>query len=188
MNVKRDIRMASSASSNMARSSTSAGSRLCREMKSSALSTSSVTTVRLTVGQTSSRFDTHFGQMEAEPTSINIRDKNGHRRYITIAYALAIDKNESVRLDAEVSFKIPGLSRVEWINAQGKAWPLPFYAAFGLLAAPPLGKRCRRCASEHGRDDNCVFGQKKGEHGGTAECMYPFCDKKRNMRYASAVR
>jgi hypothetical protein len=89
-----------------------------------------------------------------------------------------MNKNEKIRPDAEVTFKIPGLSQVEWINAQGKAWPLPFYAAFGLLAVPPLGKTCRRCACEHGPDDDCVFGQRKGEHRGTAECTYPFCNKR----------
>jgi hypothetical protein len=109
------------------------------------------------------------------------------RRYITIAYALAMDKSDSVRPDAEVAFKIPALSRVEWINAHGKAWPLLFYAAFGLLAALPLGKQCRRCARKHRTDDDCVFGQRKGKYGGTAKCTYPFCDKNRSMPYTSAV-
>jgi hypothetical protein len=127
---------------------------------------------------TFSRPDTHFGQTEADPASFNIRDKKGQRRYITFAYALAMNENEKIRPDVEVTFKIPGLSRVEWINTHGKAWPLPFYAEFGLLAAPPLGKRCCRCAREHGPDDDCVFGQRKDEHGGTAECTYPFCNKR----------
>jgi hypothetical protein len=119
------------------------------------------------------RPDTHFGQTEADPTSFNIRDENSHRRYITFAFALAMNKNKTM-----VTFKIRGLSRVEWIHAHGKAWPLPFYEAFRLLVAPTLGKRCCRCAPEHGPDDDCVFGQRKGEHGGTAECTYPFCDKR----------
>jgi hypothetical protein len=127
---------------------------------------------------TFSRPNTQFGQTEADPRSFNIRDKKGHRRYITFAYALAMNENNKIRPDAEVTFKIPGLSRVEWINAHGKAWPLPFYAAFGLLAAPPLGKRCHRCAREHGPDNDCVFGQRKGKHGGTDECTYPFCNKR----------
>jgi hypothetical protein len=80
---------------------------------------------------TFSRPDTHFGQTEADPTSFNIRNENGNRRYITFAYALAMNKNEKIRPNADVTFKIPGLSLVEWINAHRKAWPLPFYAAFG---------------------------------------------------------
>jgi hypothetical protein len=181
----------------MAGSSTPATSQLYREIKAAALSRSTLAMATFSrpdthVGKTGvvpmpfdireiatfSRPDTHFGQTKADLASFNIRDEKGHRRYITFAYALAMNENEKIRPDVQVTFKIPGLSRVEWINAHGKAWPLPFYAAFRLLAATPLGKRCRRCACEHGPDDDCVFGQRKCKHGGTAECTYLFCNKR----------
>jgi hypothetical protein len=101
-------------------------------MKAAALSMSSMATF--------SRRDTHFEQTEADPTSINIRDETCHRRYITFAYTLAMDKSKSVRPDAEVAFKIPGLSRVEWINAHRKAWPLPILCCICTLGSAAIRK------------------------------------------------
>jgi hypothetical protein len=71
------------------------------------------------------------------------------------------------------------MTRQEWKRAQGKRFTLPFYATFGLLAAPPLGKRCPTCAMEHGRDCDCVIGTEERELlGAYAGCQYKFCRDK----------
>jgi hypothetical protein len=53
-----------------------------------------------------------------------------------------MNENEKIRPDAEVTFKIPGLSRVEWINAHGKAWPLPFYAEHSYVTGNRFRDHC----------------------------------------------
>jgi hypothetical protein len=80
---------------------------------------------------------------------------------VTFAFIMATDRDGTVR--GREDFKIPGMTRQEWIRAQGKRLTLPFYATFGLLAAPPLGKRCPMCAMEHGRDGDCVIGTEERE-------------------------
>jgi hypothetical protein len=44
---------------------------------------------------------------------------------------------------------------------QEKAFPLPFYATFGLMAAPPFGHWCATCGGEHGPGNQCVLGQRE---------------------------
>jgi hypothetical protein len=84
------------------------------------------------------------GPSEDEPT-----DKEGRRCYATIAFVMAEGKQRE-------AFKIPMMRVQEWIEINLKAFPLPFYATFGLMAAPPLGPNCKTCRKEHD-DDNCEF-------------------------------
>jgi hypothetical protein len=58
-----------------------------------------------------------------------------------------------------------------------KAFPLPFYASFRLMAAPPLGRRCAKCGREH-KEDDCVYDGKGGADRAEAYkgCNYLFCD------------
>jgi hypothetical protein len=67
----------------------------------------------------------------------------------------------------------------EWIGINMKAFPLPFYAAFWLMAAPPLGKRCKTCWKDHG-GEVCAFSGLDGQPGDPfAGCDYAFCDNRR---------
>jgi hypothetical protein len=59
-----------------------------------------------------------------------------------------------------------------------KAFPLPFYASFGLMAAPPLGKRCRTCGKIHGREVCAFQGINRKPGDSLAGCNYAFCDDK----------
>jgi hypothetical protein len=68
----------------------------------------------------------------------------------------------------------------EWIGINMKAFPLPFYAAFGLMVVPPLGKMCRTCGKIHVREV-CVFDGINGQPGDSlAGCDYAFCDDRGN--------
>jgi hypothetical protein len=79
-------------------------------------------------------------------------------------------------------FKIPMMRVQEWIEINLKAFPLPFYATFGLMAAPPLGPNCKTCGKEHD-DDNCKFVKISEDDirpqrfvGSLYQaCNYPFC-------------
>jgi hypothetical protein len=99
---------------------------------------------------------TYFGAEEPNFDRKDLVNDKGNRRYLAIASALA-GKNENGNIKQRTDFKIPRMTAPEWVVINQKAWPLPFYAAFGLMAAPPLGKRCATCAKEHGRVDVCDF-------------------------------
>jgi hypothetical protein len=86
----------------------------------------------------------------------DIVNVKGNRRYLAIVSALAgKDKDGNIR--QRTDFKISRMTAGEWVIINQKAWPLPFYAAFGLMAAPLMGKRCATCAKEHGRVNVCDF-------------------------------
>jgi hypothetical protein len=66
----------------------------------------------------------------------------------------------------------------EWIGINMKAFPLLFYASFGLMAAPPLGTRCRTYGKIQGREV-CAFQGIDGKLGHSlAGCDYAFCNDK----------
>jgi hypothetical protein len=133
--------------------------------------------ISLPIGQTKPGKANLFGQAEPSADRHDLYDGNGNRCYVTLAFVMARDRDGTIREREE--FKIPGMTRQEWIRAQGKRYTLPFYAKFGLLAAPPLGKRCTRCAKEHGSEGDCVIGTEGGElPGAYAGGLYTFCKDK----------
>jgi hypothetical protein len=84
--------------------------------------------------------------------------------------------DEEVR--QRMTFKIGQMTVREWIGIKMKAFPLPLYAAFGLMAAPPFGTRGRTCGKIHGREE-CAFDGINGQPGNSlAGCDYTFCDDK----------
>jgi hypothetical protein len=87
-----------------------------------------------------------FGERAAGPSDDEPTDKEGRRCYATIAFVIAEGKQRE-------AFKIPMMRVQEWIEINLKAFPLPFYATFGLMAAPPPGPNCGTCGKEH----NCEF-------------------------------
>jgi hypothetical protein len=76
------------------------------------------------------------------------------------------------------TFKINQMTVTEWIGINMKAFPLPFYASFGLMAAPPLGTRCRTCRKIHGREVCTFQGINRKPGNSLAGCDYAFCDDK----------
>jgi hypothetical protein len=81
------------------------------------------------------------------------------------------------------AFKIPRMRVQEWVEIHLKAFPLPFYASFGLMVAPPLGLSCGTWGKEHDKED-CEFVtipesniKPQGTFEGCAfqACNYPFC-------------
>ena len=91
---------------------------------------------------------TWFGERPAGPGDDDPADKDGHKCYATIAFVVAGRKQRE-------QFKIPMMTTQEWIEINLKAFPLPFYATFGLLAAPPLGPNCEACGKEHTNGEEC---------------------------------
>jgi hypothetical protein len=90
-----------------------------------------------------------FGERAAGPSDSEPTDKEGRRCYATVAFVIAEGKQRE-------AFKIPRMRVQEWVEINLKAFPLPFYASFGLMAAPPLGPRCGTCGKEHEKYD-CKF-------------------------------
>jgi hypothetical protein len=114
---------------------------------------------------------------KAGPESDKVLGADGNRRYSTVAFAVA-----EIFRDGEVkqrtTFKIDQMTVMEWIGINMKAFPLPFYASFGLMGATPLGTRCRACGKIHGREV-CAFQGINGKPGDSlARCDYAFCDDK----------
>jgi hypothetical protein len=119
----------------------------------------------------------YFRFKEAGPESDEVLDADGNRRYSAVAFAVA-----KMMRDGEVkqrtTFKIDQMTVTEWIGINMKAFPLPFYASFGLMTAPPLGRRCRTCGKIPGREV-CAFQGINGKPGDSlAGCDYAFCDDK----------
>jgi hypothetical protein len=119
----------------------------------------------------------YFGFEEAGLESDKVLGADGNRRYNTVAFAVA----EMMR-DGEVkqrtTFKIDQMTVAELIGINMKAFPLPFYASFGLMAVPPLGTRCRTCGKILSREV-CAFQGIEGKPGDSlAGCNYAFCDDK----------
>jgi hypothetical protein len=85
----------------------------------------------------------YFGFEEAGPESDEVLDAKGNRRYSTVAFAIAKPMRDG-EVRQRTTFKIDQMTVREWIGINMKAFPLLFYAAFGLMAVLPLGKRCRR--------------------------------------------
>jgi hypothetical protein len=100
-----------------------------------------------------------FGQAEPSADRHDIYDGDGNRRYVMFAFVIATDRDGTVREREE--FKIPGMTRQEGIRAQGKRFTLPFYTTFGLLAAPPLEKRCRRAPRSTAETATASLAQKE---------------------------
>jgi hypothetical protein len=123
---------------------------------------------------------TYFGEKEAHRGSDDIRDADDRRRFLTVTALLEGGARGEPKQRTE--FRIPGMTAVHWICANQKAFPLPFYGAFGLMAAPPLGKRCKTCGREHG-DTRCQFvtigkmrkRQWERPDNQFAGCTFPFC-------------
>jgi hypothetical protein len=111
---------------------------------------------------------TFFGQVQPGEASTRLRDDNNRRRYATFALVLATELDRGIR---ESIFRLPNTTRKEWIYTQEKAFPLPFYATFGLMAAPPLGRQCARCGREHGTGNRRVLGQREDPNG-FEPCQY----------------
>jgi hypothetical protein len=118
---------------------------------------------------------TWFGESPAGPRDDDPTDKDGHKCYATIAFVVAGRKQRE-------QFKIPMMTTQEWIEINLKAFPLPFYATFGLLAAPPLGPNCEACGKEHVNGEECEFVKinnvKPQRFVGSSyqPCNYPFCE------------
>jgi hypothetical protein len=117
-----------------------------------------------------------FGERAAGPSDDEPTDKEGRRCYATVAFVISEGKQRE-------AFKIPRMRVQEWVEINLKAFPLPFYASFGLMAAPPLGLNCGTCRKEHDKDD-CKFVtipegniRPQGTFVGSAfqACNYPFC-------------
>jgi hypothetical protein len=117
-----------------------------------------------------------FGERAAGPSDDRPTDKEERRCYATIAFVIAEGKQRE-------AFKIPMMRVQEWIEINLKAFPLPFYATFGLMAAPLLGPNCRTCGKEHNKD-NCKFvtiqegnirPQRTFVGSSYQACNYPFC-------------
>jgi hypothetical protein len=85
---------------------------------------------------------TFFGQVQLGEALTRLQDDDNRRQYATFALVLATELDGGVR---ENIFGLPNMTREEWIHTQEKAFPLPFYATFGLMAVPPLGRQCARC-------------------------------------------
>jgi hypothetical protein len=83
-----------------------------------------------------------FGERAAGPSDDESTDKEGRRCYATIAFVIAEGQQRE-------TFKIPMMRVQESIEINLKAFPLPFYATFRLIAAPPLGPNCGTCGKEH---------------------------------------
>jgi hypothetical protein len=119
----------------------------------------------------------YFGFEEAGPESDKVLDAEGNRRYSTVAFAIAKPMRDG-EVKQRTTFKIDQMTVTEWIGIKMKAFPLLFYASFGLMAAPPLGTRCRTCGKIHGREV-CPFQGINGKPGDSlAGCDYAFCDDK----------
>jgi hypothetical protein len=119
----------------------------------------------------------YFGFEEAGPESDEVLDANRDRRYSTVAFAVAKTTRDG-EVKQSTKFKNDQMTVKEWIVINMKAFPLPFYASFGLMAAPPLGTRCRTCGKIHGREV-CAFHGINGKRGDSlAGCDYAFCDNK----------
>jgi hypothetical protein len=117
---------------------------------------------------------TFFGQIQPSEVSTQLRDNNNRRRYATIALVLSTELDGGVR---ESIFRLPNTTRKEWIYKQERAFPLPFYATFGLMAEPPLGRRCAKCGREHGPGNRCTLRQMEYPNG-FGPCHYAFCTTK----------
>jgi endogenous inhibitor of DNA gyrase (YacG/DUF329 family) len=117
-----------------------------------------------------------FGERAAGPIDDEPTDKEGRRCYATIAFLIAEGKQRE-------TFKIPMMRVQEWIEINLKAFPLPFYATFGLMAAPPLGTNCGTCGKEHDKDNSEFVTipegniRPQGTFVGSSyqACNYPFC-------------
>jgi hypothetical protein len=114
---------------------------------------------------------TFFGQVQPGEASTRLRDNDNRRRYATFALVLATELDRGVR---ESIFCLPNTTRKECIYTQEKAFPLPFYATFGLMAGPLLGRWCARCGREHGRGNQCVLGQRE-DLKRFEPCQYALC-------------
>jgi hypothetical protein len=99
---------------------------------------------------------TFFGQTQPREESNQLWDDDNQRRYATIALVLSTELDGGVR---ESIFPLPNTTRKECIYKQERTFPLPFYATFGLMAAPPLGRRWAKCGREHGPGNRCTLGQ-----------------------------
>jgi hypothetical protein len=91
-----------------------------------------------------------FEERAAGPSDDKPTDKEGRRCYATIAFVIAEGKQRE-------AFKIPMMRVQEWVEINLKAFPLPFYASFGLMAAPPLKLNCGTCGKEHDKDDGVAI-------------------------------
>jgi hypothetical protein len=119
----------------------------------------------------------YFGFEEAGPESDEVLDAEGNRRYSTVSFAVAKPMRDG-EVKHRTTFKIDQMTVREWIGINMKAFPLPFYASFGLMAAPPLGTRCRTCGKIYGKEV-CAFQDINGKPGDSlAGCDYAFCDDK----------
>jgi hypothetical protein len=125
---------------------------------------------------------TFFGQVQPGEESTRLRDDDNQRRYATFPLFLATELDGGIR---ESIFRLPNMTREEWIHMQEKAFPLPFYATFELMAAPPLGRRCPRCGREHGPGGWCILGR-EGDPNGFKPCQSPFAPPGRRTRSRSA--
>jgi hypothetical protein len=117
---------------------------------------------------------TFYGQVQRGEGSTQLRDDDVRRRYATFALVLATELDGGV---TKSIFRLTHTTREEWIHTQEKAFPLPFYATFGLMSVPPLGRRCARCGREHGLGGQCVLGQRVDPNG-FEPCQYAFCTTK----------
>jgi hypothetical protein len=80
--------------------------------------------ISLSTGQTKPSKANLFGQAKPSADQHDVYDGDGNRRYVTFAFVMATDRNGTVREREE--FKIPGMTRQEWIRVQGKRYTLPF--------------------------------------------------------------
>jgi hypothetical protein len=103
----------------------------------------------VSAGQTQPSKLSWFGEKAAGPRDDKPTDKNGRRCYATVAFVIAGGKQRE-------TFKILKMRVEEWVEINLKAFPLPFYALFRLMAAPRLGLRCGTCGKEHRKED-CEF-------------------------------
>jgi hypothetical protein len=118
---------------------------------------------------------TFFGQTQSREVSTQLWDDDNQRRYATIALVLSTELDGGVR---ESIFRLPNMTGKEWIYKQERAFPLPFFATFRLMAAPPLGRWCAKCGREHGPGNRCTLGQMEDPNG-FGPCHYAFCTTKR---------
>jgi hypothetical protein len=128
----------------------------------------------MSVGQTKSGKPFYLGEEEAGPESDAITDKDGKHRYGTVAVAIAGHyKKGDIKM--RTAFKIQKMTVNQWVEINFKASPLPFYASFGLMAPPPLERRCAKCGREH-KEGDCVYDHKGSADGAEAYkgCNYLF--------------
>jgi hypothetical protein len=111
----------------------------------------------------------YFGFEEAGPESDKVLDANGNRRHSTVTFAVAKTMRDG-KVKQRTTFKIDQMTVTEWIGINMKAFPLPFYASFGLMAAPPLGTRCRTCGKIHGREVRAFQGTNRKPGDSLAGC------------------